>query len=84
MAQETSIPLGTIYLTIRLWEGFVGVDSSSSGSLETMNPLHIHVYDAKGNFLGRLDLKTMTGVEGWIPSRKLRDLVQKLKSEGIL
>jgi hypothetical protein len=26
----------------------------------------------------------MTGVEGWIPSRKLRDLVQKLKSEGIL
>jgi hypothetical protein len=26
----------------------------------------------------------MSGVEGWIPSRKLRDLVQKLKSEGIL
>ena len=47
-------------------------------------PLHIHVYDAKGSFLGRLDLKTMIGVEGWIPSRKLRDLVQKLKIEGIL
>jgi len=30
-------------------------------------PQHIHVYDAKGNFLGRLDLKTMTEVEGWIP-----------------
>ena len=32
-------------------------------------PTHVHVYDAKERFLGRLDLQQMRGIEGWLPSK---------------
>lgn len=35
------------------------------------DPKHIHVFSAKGEFIGRLDVKKMTGIEGWIPDKKL-------------
>ena len=47
-------------------------------------PRHIHVYDGKHRHLGRLDVDGMTGIEGWMPDRKLLKLVQDLKNEGRL
>jgi hypothetical protein len=44
-------------------------------------PRHIHVYDSKRKFIGRLDLDRMAGLEGWIPDRKLIKLIQDLKRE---
>ena len=34
-------------------------------------PRHVHVYDTKERFLGRLNIETMQGIEDWIPSKKL-------------
>ena len=47
-------------------------------------PQHVHVYDAKDRFLGRLDLERMRGIEGWLPSKKLIKVIEELKSEGRL
>jgi hypothetical protein len=44
-------------------------------------PRHIHVYDSKRKFIGRLDLDRMVGIEGWVPDRKLIKLVQELMQE---
>jgi len=47
-------------------------------------PRHVHVYDTKGRFLGRLDIETMQGIEDWIPSKKLVKLIAELQREGRL
>lgn len=47
-------------------------------------PLHVHVYDGKGKFIGRLDVAEMRGLEGWMPDRKLIKLIQELQDEGRL
>ena len=47
-------------------------------------PRHIHVYDNKRRFIGRLDLDRMAGLEGWMPNHKLISLVQDLRQEGRL
>ncbi len=47
-------------------------------------PRHVHVYDAKGRFIGRYDLDAHTGLEGWIPARKLLKLIQELQKQGRL
>ena len=44
-------------------------------------PRHIHVYDNKRKFIGRLDLDRMVGLEGWMPDRKLIKLIHDLKRE---
>ena len=48
------------------------------------NPRHVHVYDAKGRFVGRLDIDRMLGLEDWTPDKKLVKLVQELRREGRL
>ena len=48
------------------------------------DPRHVHVYDAKGRFVGRFDLDTQTGHEGWIPDRKLLKLIIELQKQGRL
>ena len=48
------------------------------------DPLHVHVYDFKGRFLGRLDLEALVGLEDWSPSDKLVLLIKDLKAEGKL
>ena len=48
------------------------------------DPRHVHVYDAKGRFVGRFDLDTQTGLEGWIPDRKLLKLITELQKQGRL
>lgn len=47
-------------------------------------PRHVHVYDSKGRFLGRLDLEALVGLEDWSPSDKLVLLIKDLKAEGKL
>jgi hypothetical protein len=47
-------------------------------------PRHIHVYDSKGRFLGRLNLETLAGLEDWSPSDTLVELINKLRAEGKL
>jgi hypothetical protein len=49
-----------------------------------MLPVHIHIYDSKRKFIGRLDLDRMVGLEGWIPDRKLIRLIQDLIQVGRL
>jgi len=44
-------------------------------------PRHIHVYDSKRKFIGRLDVDRMVGLEGWMPDRKLVTLFNDLKQE---
>ena len=48
------------------------------------DPRHVHVYDSKGRFLGRLDLEALVGLEDWSPSDKLVLLIKDLKAEGKL
>jgi len=48
------------------------------------SPRHVHVYDSKGRFIGRLDIQAMHGIEGWKPSRKLIKVIRELRSEGRL
>ncbi len=48
------------------------------------DPQHLHVYDSKGRFLGRLELQTLAGHEGWNPDRKLLKLIGELRKEGRL
>ena len=48
------------------------------------DPRHVHVYDAKGHFMGRLDLTTLTGHEGWYPDKKLLKLIAELQKQGRL
>jgi hypothetical protein len=47
-------------------------------------PRHVHVYNTKGHFLGRFDLKRRVGHEGWQPSKKLLKLINELENEGRL
>lgn len=55
-----------------------------NGSFGDHDPRHVHVYDSKGSFLGRLDLEALVGLEDWSPSDKLVLLIKDLKAEGKL
>jgi len=44
-------------------------------------PRHVHVQTANGKRLGRVDLATLRGLEGWTPSRKLAKIISDLKKE---
>ena len=47
-------------------------------------PRHVHVYDGKRRFIGRLDVDRMVGLEGWTPDKKLVRFLAELRSEGRL
>ncbi len=47
-------------------------------------PRHVHVKTAGGRKLGRVDIATLRGLEGWTPERKLVDIIESLKHEGRL
>ena len=47
-------------------------------------PRHLHVCDSDEKLLGRLNLETMMGIEGWQPSKKLLQIVADLQREGRL
>jgi len=44
----------------------------------------LHVKTSSGKKLGRLDISAMRGMEGWIPDRKLIQVIEELKREGRL
>ncbi|HMJ90668.1 MAG TPA: hypothetical protein VK530_12685 [Candidatus Acidoferrum sp.] len=48
------------------------------------SPRHVHVYDSDEKPVGRLNLKTLTGMEGWQPSKKLLQIIADLQREGRL
>ncbi|MGA2052431.1 MAG: DUF4160 domain-containing protein [Opitutales bacterium] len=45
-------------------------------------PRHVHVRTSGGRKLGRVNLDTMLGMEGWTPDRKLVAIIEQLKREG--
>ena len=47
-------------------------------------PRHVHIETPSGKLVGRLNLETMTGVEGWQPSKKLVRVIAELRKEGRL
>jgi hypothetical protein len=47
-------------------------------------PRHVHIYNSKGRFLGRLDIQTMKGIEDWKSDRKLVTVIKSLKQESRL
>jgi hypothetical protein len=47
-------------------------------------PRHVHIETPGGKLVGRLNLDTMTGLEGWQPSKKLLQVVADLRKEGRL
>ncbi|MFM2082923.1 MAG: hypothetical protein RL380_1614 [Verrucomicrobiota bacterium] len=47
-------------------------------------PRHIHVRTSKGRKLGRLNLQTLEGLEGWTPPKDLVKIIAELKHEGRL
>lgn len=47
-------------------------------------PHHVHVKTSGGRKLGRLDITTMRGMEGWKPDRKLVQVIEELRAEGRL
>ena len=47
-------------------------------------PRHVHVETAKGKLVGRLNLETRQGMEGWQPDRKLLQVIEQLEREGRL
>lgn len=47
-------------------------------------PRHVHVETDKGKLLGRLNLDTRQGMEGWQPDRRLLKVIAELEREGRL
>ena len=47
-------------------------------------PRHVHVRTAGRENLGRINLETLNGLEGWTPDRKLVKIIEELKREGLL
>jgi len=44
----------------------------------------VHVRTDKGRKLGRLNLETMQGLEGWVPPKDLTKIIEDLMREGRL
>jgi hypothetical protein len=47
-------------------------------------PRHVHVETDKGRLVGRLNLRTRLGMEGWHPDRRLLGVIEQLEREGRL
>ena len=41
-------------------------------------PRHVHVFDSSGEFMGRVILETMRGMESWIPPRDLVGILREM------
>lgn len=47
-------------------------------------PRHVHVYDGKDRFLGRVTVETQKPLDDWIPPPKVIEIVKALRNEGRL
>jgi len=66
------------------WARLPGVGTESSGSSAIMGQDTSTLMMRRSDFLGRLDIERMRGIEGWMPGRKLIKVIEELKSEGRL
>lgn len=44
-------------------------------------PRHVHVETSNGKLIGRFDLRTRRGMEGWQPDKKLLQIIGQLEKE---
>jgi hypothetical protein len=44
-------------------------------------PRHLHVETESGKLLGRFNLETMSGMEGWHPPRKVVRIIEDIRRE---
>jgi hypothetical protein len=47
-------------------------------------PPHVHVETSNGEFIGRFNLVTRKGIEGWQPGKKLLRIIEALEKERII
>ena len=47
-------------------------------------PRHVHVTDANGNFLGRVDVATKMPLDVWNPPKNVVEIIEDLQREGRL
>ena len=47
-------------------------------------PRHVHVFDSSGEFLGRVVLDTLRGLDTWNPPRDLLWIVRDMLTKGEL
>ena len=47
-------------------------------------PKHVHIEREDGKLIGRLNLRTRQGMEGWQPDRKLLRIIADLLRDGRL
>jgi hypothetical protein len=47
-------------------------------------PRPVQVETDKGRLVGRFNLRTRQGMEGWEPDRKLLEIIEQLEREGRL
>ncbi len=45
-------------------------------------PRHVHVFDSKGNLLGRVTLGTVISLDSWTPPKKVLFLIKELQKEN--
>ena len=69
---------------LNLWAESVVAGIFSNGLSGTMRPRMSMSYDSKRKFIGRLDLDRLVGLEGWMPDRKLNQVIEDLTEEGRL
>ena len=48
------------------------------------SPRHVHVRNAKGKKLGRVDEDTLEALENWTPPKDLINIIVELKQKGRL
>jgi len=47
-------------------------------------PRHVHVFSSSGEFLGRVVLDSMKGLEPWTPPRELVGILREMLKRGEL
>jgi hypothetical protein len=48
------------------------------------DPRHVHVFDGKGNRLGRVVIETGEPLDDWQPNKDVLEIIQDLQEEGRL
>ena len=66
------------------WERSLDADIASNGSSEITVRGTCMFTMRRNDFIGRLDVERMRGIEGWMPSKKLIKVIEELKREGRL
>jgi len=44
-------------------------------------PKHFHIFNSKGEFLGRYDIENMKPIGNWIPSNRLIKFIKEIVKE---